>query len=98
LCLEAATEHRVNKFELEQNKAFKLANDLKQGGKGRMGAADQKVDRREQRKLDQAKGLVPFACKLDEKLVKQLKERAEGNEGGMTEVLAELLVKAGLER
>jgi hypothetical protein len=88
----------VNKFELEQNKAFKLANDLKQGGKGRMGAADQKVDRREQRKLDQAKGLVPFACKLDEKLVKQLKERAEGNEGGMTEVLAELLVKAGLER
>jgi hypothetical protein len=89
----------VNKFELEQNKAFKLANDLKQGGRGRVGAADaQKVDRREQRKLDQAKGLVPFACKLDEKLVKQLKERAETNEGGMTEVLAELLVKAGLER
>ncbi len=74
----------MNKFELEQNKAFKLANDLKQGGKARVGAAGaQKVDRREQRKLDQAKGLVPFACKLDEKLVQQLKTRAEGNESGM---------------
>ncbi|CAL8472711.1 protein of unknown function [Caballeronia sp. S22] len=41
---------------------------------------------------------MPFACKLDEKLAKQLKERAEAHEGGMTEVLAELLVKAGLER
>ncbi|SAK94033.1 hypothetical protein AWB75_06752 [Caballeronia catudaia] len=89
----------MNKFQLEQTKAFKLANDLKQGGRGRAGAADaQKVDRREQRKLDQAKGLVPFACKLDEKLVKQLKERAETHEGGMTAVLTELLVKAGLER
>jgi hypothetical protein len=94
-----APEHCVNKFELEQNKAFKLANDLKQGGRGRAGAADApKVDRREQRKLDQAKGLVPFACKLDEKLVKQLKERAEAHEGGISEVLAELLVAAGLQR
>nr|WP_284502819.1 hypothetical protein [Caballeronia sp. AZ10_KS36] len=84
---------------MEQNKAFKLANDLKQGGRARVGAADApKADRREQRKLDQAKGLVPFACKLDEKLVKQLKERAETKEGGMTEALAELLVAAGLSR
>ncbi|VXC52789.1 conserved hypothetical protein [Burkholderia sp. 8Y] len=89
----------MNKFQLEQTKAFKLANDLKQGGRSRAGAADApKTDRREQRKLDQAKGLVPFACKLDEKLVKQLKERAETHEGGMTEVLAELLVAAGLAR
>ncbi|KND57519.1 hypothetical protein BSCH_02038c [Candidatus Paraburkholderia schumanniana] len=89
----------MNKFELEQNKAFKLANDLKQGGRARVGVAGEtKVDRREQRKLDQAKGLVPFACKLAEKLVKQLKQRAEAHKGGMTEALAELLVKAGLER
>jgi hypothetical protein len=90
----------VNKFELEKNKALKLANDLKQGGVGRNGpgAGAQKVDRREQRRLDQAKGLVPFACKLDSELVKQLQERAAAHEGGMSEVLAELLVKAGLER
>jgi hypothetical protein len=89
----------VNKFQLEQTKAFKLANELKQGGRAAIGDANApKMDRREQRKLDQAKGLVPFACKLDEKLVKQLKERAEANEGGMTEALAELLVAAGLQR
>ncbi|MFM0052714.1 hypothetical protein [Caballeronia grimmiae] len=89
----------MNKFQLEQTKAFKLANELKQGGRAAIGDANApKMDRREQRKLDQAKGLVPFACKLDEKLVKQLKERAEANEGGMTEVLAELLVAAGLQR
>ncbi|KNH10030.1 hypothetical protein BRCH_00652c [Candidatus Burkholderia brachyanthoides] len=90
----------MNKFQLEQNKAFKLANDLKQGGAAKVGVAGQaKVDRREQHKLDQAKGLVPFACKLDdEKRVAQLKVHDEGNEGGMTEVLAELLMKAGLER
>ena len=86
----------MKKFHLEKNKALKLANDLKQGGPARVGAAGaQKTDRREQRKLDQAKGLVPFACKLDEKLVKQLKERAEAHEGGMTEALAELLVQPG---
>ncbi len=89
----------MNKFELEQNKAFKLANDLKQGGKARVGVAGaQKVDRREQRKLDQAKGLVSFACKLDEKFVQQLKARTENTESGITEGLAELLVKAELER
>ncbi|GGD87790.1 hypothetical protein QCE47_11990 [Caballeronia sp. LZ025] len=89
----------MNKFQLEQTKAFKLANELKQGGRAAIGDANApKMDRREQRKLDQAKGLVPFACKLDEKLVKQLKERAEANEGGMTEALAELLVAAGLQR
>lgn len=89
----------MNKFQLEQTKAFKLANDLKQGGRANIGGtAAPKTDRREQRKQDQAKGLVPFACKLDEKLVRQLKERAESHEGGMTEVLAELLVAAGLQR
>jgi hypothetical protein len=88
----------VNKFELEKNKALKLANDLKQGGAARAGGTAVKVDRREQRRLDQAKGLVPFACKLDSKLVKQLQERAAAHEGGMTEALAELLVAAGLER
>lgn len=91
----------MKKTDLEKNKALKLNNAMKLATADRFGkaaAADPKLDRREQRKLDQAKGLVPFACKLDEKLAKQLKERAEAHEGGMTEVLAELLVKAGLER
>jgi hypothetical protein len=90
----------VKKFDLEKSKALKLANELKQNNPARFGAAgaQPKLDRREQRKLDQEKGLVPFACKLDGALVKQLQERAAAHEGGMPEVLAELLVAAGLTR
>ena len=90
----------MKKFDLEKNKALKLANDLKQSGSARFGAAaaQPKLDRREQRRLDQEKGLVPFSCKLDATLVQQLQERAAAHEGGMTEALAELLVAAGLTR
>ncbi|SAL58297.1 hypothetical protein [Caballeronia humi] len=90
----------MKKFDLEKNKALKLANDLKQSSAARIGqaGAQPKLDRREQRKLDQEKGLVPFACKLDASLVKQLQERAAAHEGGMTEALAELLIVAGLTR
>jgi hypothetical protein len=92
-------ENRVKKFDIEKNKALKLANELKQGNAARFGTPlEPKLDKREQRRLDQEKGLVPFACKLDSHLVKQLQEHATNHEGGMSEALADLLVKAGLER
>jgi hypothetical protein len=93
-------ELRVKKFDIEKNKALKLANSLKLQGSARFGAeaTQPKLDKREQRRLDQEKGLVPFACKLDSDLVKQLQERAAAHEGGMSEMLAELLVAAGLTR
>ena len=90
----------MKKFDIEKNKALKLANSLKLQGSARFGAeaTQPKLDKREQRRLDQEKGLVPFACKLDSDLVKQLQERAAAHEGGMSEMLAELLVAAGLTR
>jgi hypothetical protein len=93
-------ELRVKKFDLEKNKALKLANGLKQNSASSFGpqSAQPKLDKREQRRLDQEKGLVPFACKLDSDLVRQLQEHAAAHEGGMSEALADLLVKAGLER
>jgi len=90
----------VNKFDIEKNKGLKLTNGLKNSGSStRFGqiAAQPKLDKREQRRLDQEKGLVPFACKLDSELIKQLQEKAEAHEGGMSAVLAELLVAAGLQ-
>jgi uncharacterized protein with von Willebrand factor type A (vWA) domain len=96
-----ASERRVKKFDLEKNKGLKLANDLKQSGVAtRFGqqAAQPKLDKREQRRLDQEQGLVPFACKLDSELVKQLQEKAATHEGGMSALLADLLVAAGLKR
>ena len=51
------------------------------------------VDRREQRKLDQALGLVPFAVKLNSALVLQLQTLAKERGLDLNEVVAELLVK-----
>ena len=55
---------------------------------------DAAPDRREQRKLDQAKGLVPFACKLNGELVARLQERAAGHPEGINGLLDELLRSA----
>ncbi|SEB05736.1 hypothetical protein [Paraburkholderia sartisoli] len=83
----------MKKFDLEKNKALKLANDLKQSKAGRFGSAATQAapDRRAQRKLDQEQGLVPFACKLNADLVAQLKERAATHPDGMTGLLTEVL-------
>lgn len=87
----------MKKTDIEKNKALKLVHSMKHAaprGPGKEVGAP-KIDRREQRRLDQQQGLVPFACKLDAGLVKQLQELASGHAGGMTAVLGELLA-AGL--
>ncbi len=83
----------MKKFELEKNKALKLTQSLKQSQSGRFGkgAEQAPANRREQRKLDQAKGLVPFACKLDADLVEQLKTRAAAHPEGLAGLVGELL-------
>ena len=83
----------MKKTDLEKNKALKLANDLKKAAPDRFGkaAAQPALDRRAQRRLDQAQGLVPFACKLNADLVAQLKERAATHPDGMTGLLTEVL-------
>jgi hypothetical protein len=59
-------------------------------------AAPAAPSRREQRELDRAAGLVPFAVKLNETLVAKLHKLAESHEGGLNAVVAELL-KKGME-
>ncbi|HLX00869.1 MAG TPA: hypothetical protein VKS80_01990 [Trinickia sp.] len=84
----------MKKTDLEKNKALKLTHSMKQTRSARFGAGTTEVlDRREQRKLDQAKGLVPFACKLDGELAATLKERAVSHPEGMTGLVDELLRK-----
>lgn len=51
------------------------------------------VDRREQRKLDQAAGLVPFAVKLGGDLVAQLQALVKERGVDMNALVAELLAK-----
>lgn len=50
-------------------------------------------DRREQRERDRALGLVPFACKLNGDLVKQLQGLAKERGVDMNQLVAELLQK-----
>ncbi|MBV9889431.1 MAG: hypothetical protein JO090_00910 [Rhizobacter sp.] len=52
------------------------------------------ADRREQRRLDAAAGLVPFACKLPASLAATLRERSAGRPDGINGLVAELLRKA----
>jgi hypothetical protein len=84
----------MKKTDLEKNKALKLNNAMNQATAERFGkaaAAEPKLDRREQRKLDQAQGLVPFACKLNNELVDDLKARAAQHPEGMTGLLTEVI-------
>jgi hypothetical protein len=88
----------VKKTDLEKNKGLKIAGGINRfGTPGRFGKdANVPLDRREQRKLDQAMGLVPFAVKLNGELVKQIQALAQERKAGLNEVVAELL-KKGLE-
>ncbi len=53
-------------------------------------------DRREQRRLDQAAGLVPFACKLKDELVQRLRALAEQEGGDLNALTERLDPRAGL--
>ena len=86
----------MKKTDLEKNKGLKVsARMLHAGTPARFGKEASAVpDRREQRKLDQAQGLVPFAVKLNGELVKRIQALAQERQVGLNEVVAELLEKA----
>ncbi len=88
----------MKKTDLEKNKGLKINSSSNRfGTPGRFGRdANAPMQRREQRKLDQALGLVPFAVKLNGDLVKQIQALAQERKTGLNEVVAELL-KKGLE-
>jgi hypothetical protein len=85
----------VKRTELAKLKGKKVDIRMNQAGTpGRFGKAAAEVpDRREQRKRDQALGLVPFAVKLDGELVQRLHALAQQRETGLNELVGELLTK-----
>lgn len=85
----------MNKFDLQKNQALKLAGQLKQAATpDRFGAASQTPDRREQRKLDQAAGLVPFPLKLSQAQAVQLRAAAAERGLSTNDIVAQALQKA----
>jgi hypothetical protein len=85
----------MKKTDLAKNKMIKTDNAIKIASMpDRFGSGSgAPADRKEQRKLDQAAGLIPFACKLPGALVAQLRERAEKDGGDMSKTVTALLEK-----
>ena len=86
----------MKKTDIEKNKTARIDGHMKAASvPGRFGqGAATMVDKREQRRIDAAAGLVPFACKLPSELVKRLHDRAATHDGGMNALLADMLRKA----
>jgi hypothetical protein len=82
--------------ELDKLEGLKLSGEMKPAAtRGHFGKNPAVApNRREQRKLDQAQGLVPFAVKLDFDLVKQIQALAQERNTGLNEIVAELLKKS----
>lgn len=87
----------MKKVELEKLKGKKITGGGFGGAGDRFGKGAGEVhDRREQREIERQQGLVPFACKLHEDLVRRIHERAKARGVGLNEITAELIAK-GLE-
>lgn len=84
----------MKKTGMAKSDAKKLMGKMVAPGAAGFGNGDAAaVDRREQRKRDQALGLVPFAVKLNGELVQRLQTRAKDGGRDLNEVVAELLTK-----
>ncbi len=85
----------MKKTDLEKNKALKLMGKLKSATPlARYAGAAPAADRREQRRLDQAAGLVPFPVKLRQPLIDALRAKAAADGVGTNEVINDLLAQA----
>jgi hypothetical protein len=84
----------MKKAELEKLMARRIAGTNPARGNDRYGKdAAAPADRREQRERDRQQGLVPFAVKLHEDLVREVQAAAQARGLGLNEVTAELLRK-----
>ena len=83
----------MKKTDLYKNLGLKIDGKLKRAGTPDRFAQGGVLDRKEQRKLDQEKGLIPFAVKLNAQLAGELRALAESRVLGMNELIDELLRK-----
>lgn len=85
----------MKRTELAKGAGKKIESQIRKSpipGRPAIGAVPE-LDRREQRKRDQAQGLVAFAVKLNGELVKQLHALAQERGIGLNELTADLLNK-----
>lgn len=87
----------MKRTDLVKSLGLKIRGQMQQAGTpGRFAQGSAALpDRREQRKMDQAAGLVPFAVKLHKDLVSQLREMAV-RDGVDLNALTDQLIRAGM--
>ena len=83
----------MKKTDLYKKLGLKIDDKLNKAGTPDRFAQGGVLDRKAQRKIDQAKGLIPFAVKLDAQLASDLRELALSRELGMNELVEELIRK-----
>lgn len=84
----------MKRTDLYKNEGLKIAGRIRPfGNSGKPGGVAPVADRRLQRRQDQARGLVPFACKLNLDLVAQLRALSLARNADINEVVASLLIK-----
>ncbi|MBA2411617.1 MAG: hypothetical protein M3Q28_06665 [Pseudomonadota bacterium] len=83
----------MKRGELEKRQGNKLTNQMRADGNVYGRAVAPELDRRAQRDRDRALGLVPFAVKLPQEVVKALQEQAIQKGVGLNEITAEVLGK-----
>jgi hypothetical protein len=85
----------LKKTDLYKNERLKVVAQMKHAAGQRSATADGAApDRKEQRRLDQARGLVPFAVKIDSALAAQLRDLATERGISLNDLTEELLRKA----
>ena len=86
----------MKKTDLEKAKALKTMGKMKlEGTPGRFGSsADANLDRRAQRKQDQAQGLVSFPVKLKQDVISVIREQATAQQVSTNEIIGQLLDEA----
>lgn len=94
LPLADTTESFMKKTDLEKHKALKLVGKLNAAIPPGRYAGAAAVDRREQRRLDQAAGLVSFPVKLRQPLIDALHSKAQAEGITVNEMLNKLLEDA----
>jgi hypothetical protein len=83
----------MKKTGMAKSDAKKLMGKMTAPGAAEFGKVAEVVDRREQRRRDQALGLVPFATKLNADLVAQINALAAEQGTDVGTVVAALLQK-----
>ncbi|WP_051378794.1 hypothetical protein [Derxia gummosa] len=81
----------MKRTELEKRKGLKLDNALRANLPPDRFAAGAVLDKRERRKLDAARGLVPFAVKIELTLANEAREAAAAAGLSLDDAVAALL-------